>query len=240
MTAYLIVYGENPTDRLAAYRFADRGSAAGASLPAAGLVPGVPPGSHAGGCAYVIEAEADVTFTGKLLLDVFNGLTEAGVKRFETRDVGVRRLLAILPEVAKEIKVENAEVQEREPGAQAGGDGGEEPADGKKKGKKARAAKTPAEPRTVVPKSPMTRKETVELAATAPTPDEGMKSGAYIRKLIQTPHPDRPGTSQFNSREISALTKHHFKDSKAGASDVSWNRGWLKKQGTTPLELRRD
>lgn len=237
MTAYLIVYGENPTDRLAAYSFADRGSAAGASLPGAGLVPGVPPGSHAGGCAYVIEAEADVTFTGKLLLDVFNGLTEAGVKRFETRDVGVRRLLTVLPEVAKEVKLDNdAQVQEREPTADAGD---ESPKAGGKV-KKAKAAKTPAEPRTAVPKSPMTRKEAADLAATAPTPDEGMKSGAYIRKLIQTPHPDRPGTSQFNSREISALTKHHFKDSKAGASDVSWNRGWLKKQGTTALELRRD
>lgn len=105
MTAYLIVYGSTPADRLAAYSFVTREAARLASLPTNGLTPRVPPEGAAGGCAYVVENEADVTFTGRLLIDVFNGLTDSGVKKFENREVGVKRLMAILPQVSKEKTV---------------------------------------------------------------------------------------------------------------------------------------
>lgn len=121
MTAYLIVYGQDPTDRLAAYSFPDRIAARLASTPSGGnLTPGVPPGSYAGGCAYVVEKEADVTFSGQLLIDVFNGLTDSGVKKFESRAVGVKRLMSVLPQVAapapvttnEEIKMSDAATTE--------------------------------------------------------------------------------------------------------------------------------
>lgn len=103
MTAYLIVYGADPTDRFAAYSYPTRAAAQRASLPGSRLVPRVPPGAAAGGCAYVVETEADVAFGGNLLIGVVNGLTAARgvvVKKFETRGVGVRRLLAALAEHA--------------------------------------------------------------------------------------------------------------------------------------------
>jgi hypothetical protein len=103
MTAYLIAYGQDPSDRFAAYSFPDRITARLASLPVgAALTPGVPPGSHAGGCAYVIETEADVTFSGQLLVDVFNALTESGVKKFESRAIGMKRLMAVLATTARD------------------------------------------------------------------------------------------------------------------------------------------
>ena len=102
MTAtYLIVYGADPADRFAAYAYPSRKAALAASLT---LVPGVPEGANAGGCAYVIGKEEDITFSGRHLVDVFNALTESGVKKFETRAHGTRRLMAVLPESAKSIQ----------------------------------------------------------------------------------------------------------------------------------------
>lgn len=104
MTAFLIVYGKDPTDRFAAYAVPQgRTAAIAASLPRRNLVPGVPPGSHAGGCAYVVETEADVTFGGSLLVDVFKALTGESVKKFESRAVGVKRLLKALEERATPV-----------------------------------------------------------------------------------------------------------------------------------------
>ncbi len=101
MTAYLIVYGATPSDRFAAYSFETRAAARLASTPSGNLTPRVPPDGPAGGCAYVIEREEDVTFNGKLLVDVFNALTESGVKKFESRAAGVKRLVACLPIAAR-------------------------------------------------------------------------------------------------------------------------------------------
>jgi hypothetical protein len=100
MTAYLIVYGRDPQDRLAAYACQDRNAARYASLST--LVPRVPPDGPAGGCAYIIETESDVTFSGRLLLDVYNGLAgdNGHVNRFESRTTGVQRLLALLPTIS--------------------------------------------------------------------------------------------------------------------------------------------
>src|ERR1041385_9312414 len=101
MPPYLIVSGETPADRFAASSSPPREAARVASLPPARLVPGVPPGFHAGGCAYVVETEADVTFSGHLLVDVFNALTDSGVKKFESRAAGVKRLFTALTTTAK-------------------------------------------------------------------------------------------------------------------------------------------
>lgn len=98
--AYAIVYGETPKDRLTAYTCPDRKTAWQAALK---LVPGVPPGSHAGGCGYAIENPQDVTFGGALLVDVFNGLTGKKIVKFESRSVGVARLMTVLPDVAQPL-----------------------------------------------------------------------------------------------------------------------------------------
>lgn len=97
MTAFVIVYGKDPSDCFAAYRSQTREAAWLASVR---LVPGVPPGSSAGGCGYVIENVGDVTFSGPLLVGVYNALAGTvamgAVKKFENRAVGVKRLLALL------------------------------------------------------------------------------------------------------------------------------------------------
>lgn len=107
MPAYLIVYGADPTDRLAAYAYATRSAAWEASLPKSGLVPRVPPDGLAGGCAYVIERAEDVPFSGTQLIAVFNGLAgpDIHVNRFESRTVGVQRLLALLSTLEQECVV---------------------------------------------------------------------------------------------------------------------------------------
>jgi hypothetical protein len=99
--AYVIVYGADPTDRLAAYAFASRAEAVracGSDQPFD--YPGVPPGSHAGGHCQVVQTAVDVTWHNGTLLAIFNGLTESGVKRFASHEAGVKRLLSVLPEVA--------------------------------------------------------------------------------------------------------------------------------------------
>lgn len=102
MTAYLIVYGATPADRLAAYSFPTRQAAWAASTSP--LVPGVGEHAHAGGCAYVIETASDAPFNGRALVEVFNGLTGLSVARFADRMSGVKRLMAALPEVAKPVE----------------------------------------------------------------------------------------------------------------------------------------
>ena len=103
MTAYLIVFGADPTDRFAAYSFPDRASARLASLPASGLVPRVPPGGPAGGHAYLVENEEDVVRSplANQLVVIYNSIAPQGalVRRFESRAVGARRLLALLATV---------------------------------------------------------------------------------------------------------------------------------------------
>jgi len=98
MTAYLIVYGKDHTDRLAAYSFPTRASAREAS--ATSLVPRVPSTGPAGGCAYLVESEEDIVRSPLFhrLVAIYNGLAPADshVSRFESRTVGVKRLLALL------------------------------------------------------------------------------------------------------------------------------------------------
>lgn len=90
-TAYLITYGTDPADRLAAYRFPNSAAAQRAQL--------VP----TGGCAYVVETPADVTLSSWVLLAVYNGLSgKPPVARFSDRQAGARRLLELLGTVAQD------------------------------------------------------------------------------------------------------------------------------------------
>lgn len=111
MTAYLIVYGADPADRLAAYSFSTRVAARAASL--SGLVPRVPVDGPAGGCAYVVETAEDVTFGGRLLVTVFNHLAGGSVQRFKDRPAGVKRLLDLLPKVAQPGPATNQPEEEK-------------------------------------------------------------------------------------------------------------------------------
>lgn len=109
MTAYVIVYGIDPTDRFAAHAFPTREVA---RLAEKTLVPPVPVdgyGRHApdrearpgvGGCGYIIEKEEDITFGGFHLVSVYNALTEGTVKKFESRTVGLKRLMCALSKLA--------------------------------------------------------------------------------------------------------------------------------------------
>lgn len=98
MTAYLIVYGRDPSDRLAAHAFETRLLAIGGA--ASGLVPRVPEGARGGGFAMVVENAADVMLSKQRLADVCRGLAGVGPKSFENRDAGIRKLLQLLPTCA--------------------------------------------------------------------------------------------------------------------------------------------
>lgn len=118
MTAtYLIVYGLDPSDRIAAYAFNNRAAARAAENR---LVPSVPVdgyGNHApdrearpgvGGCGYIIEKDEDVAFGGSLLVAVYNALTGCTVNKFESKAVGVKRLMAVLADKATIMVLEEA------------------------------------------------------------------------------------------------------------------------------------
>ena len=91
MTAYLLVYGANPSDRFAVHRYETRREAWAAGTTA--LVPRVPPEGRAGGHAYVIENAEDVTFGPDLLRAVLVrlGVTASGSRR-EDVDLLLRTL----------------------------------------------------------------------------------------------------------------------------------------------------
>lgn len=92
MTTYLVV--QNKPDSAVAYKFDTRDRAEfGGGMIKDHLV-------RDGACCYVIENEHDVALSGPRLVDLFNALTESGLKKFESRAIGVERLLRILPTVA--------------------------------------------------------------------------------------------------------------------------------------------
>lgn len=62
-------------------------------------------------------------------------------------------------------------------------------------------------------------------------PRPGVGSGAFIRWLLMT--------GQFTTEEILKMVHDNYPGSKAGPSDVSWNRGKLRKAGATVPEVRR-
>ncbi len=118
MPTYLVT-PLDPDHRAAARAFATREAAAAVATP----------NDH------LIESAADVIWTGQTLVEVFNALTEAGVKRFESHEVGVRRLLTVLPTVAGDV-IEPSTVEpptgaveppEEAPVGSAGAETGDEP-----------------------------------------------------------------------------------------------------------------
>jgi hypothetical protein len=72
---------------------------------------------------YVIGGAADVIFTGQMLVDVFNAVTDSGVKKFESRCTGVKRLLSVLPQVAKEPQMSETKTKEKKAGRPPVGEG---------------------------------------------------------------------------------------------------------------------
>ena len=106
MTIYVITPADPRTNRMTATSYTDVETAKRAATVS----------------DYVISDESDVLWTGQLLVDVFNALTDSGVKKFESRAIGVRRLMSILPQVAaaaKETKVEDTDMHEAEAEAEA-------------------------------------------------------------------------------------------------------------------------
>jgi hypothetical protein len=57
--------------------------------------------AYVGPSGHVVGHAADVIWTGQVLVEVYNMLAERPVKKFESRDVGVKRLLSVLPAVAR-------------------------------------------------------------------------------------------------------------------------------------------
>lgn len=90
MTAYLINPAEEGQVRTVAFKYSDRAAAQMAMTSN----------------QYLVETEADVIWTGQTLVDFFNAVSNSSLKKFESRMVGVRRLLAVLPQVAQEPKQE--------------------------------------------------------------------------------------------------------------------------------------
>lgn len=102
-TAYLIVYGADPTDRFAAYKFNSRQDALKArltpSVPVDGFGRPKPDGEvrpGVGGCSYVVEKEEDVPWALPMMVAVYNALTGEAVKRFADRPSGVKRVFGAL------------------------------------------------------------------------------------------------------------------------------------------------
>jgi hypothetical protein len=60
---------------------------------------------------YVISGAADVIFTGALLVEFYNALTGKAVNKFESRAVGVERLLTALSQAASPAVVTQEETQ---------------------------------------------------------------------------------------------------------------------------------
>jgi hypothetical protein len=87
---YLIAYGENPNDRLTAYAFGSR-------RRANQVIDALPDVQH----LIATEADAATELPGRALVEVYNGLTGAAVTRFATREAGTKRLLEVLPRVAR-------------------------------------------------------------------------------------------------------------------------------------------
>jgi DNA (cytosine-5)-methyltransferase 1 len=61
------------------------------------------------------------------------------------------------------------------------------------------------------------------IPATGASPASGMGSGAFIRQLLLN--------GLHTTDQILELVHLNYPASKAGKSDVAWNRGWLKKRG---------
>jgi hypothetical protein len=86
VTCYLISPADGPEGRMDVLRFVDRAAASVAA--------------SRNQC--VVEGEADVLWTGPTLVDVYNAVTGLRVGKFESNEVGRRRLLTQLDRYARD------------------------------------------------------------------------------------------------------------------------------------------
>jgi hypothetical protein len=56
-----------------------------------------------GSSVYLVEREEDVAMSGPALVAIYNALAKSKIGRFESRTIGIRRLLGVLPQVAQEF-----------------------------------------------------------------------------------------------------------------------------------------
>ncbi len=92
---YLIAYGENPNDRLTAVAFSSRRAASR-------VVADLPEVRH----LVSRPDQVDAALPGRVLVDVYNGLTGESVSKFPRRSDGARRLFAALPRISREEPAE--------------------------------------------------------------------------------------------------------------------------------------
>lgn len=71
-----------------------------------------------------------------------------------------------------------------------------------------------------------------DLLVSLPLPSEGERSGAFIRRLILT--------HRYDTAKIVEAVRSAYPLSKAGASDVAWQRGWLRKNGQATEAVKAD
>lgn len=66
--------------------------------------------------------------------------------------------------------------------------------------------------------------------ASLPTPNDGERSGAFIRRLLLT--------HRYDTAMIVEAVRGSYPLSKAGPSDVAWQRGWLRKNGQEVQQVK--
>jgi len=186
----------------------------------------------------VVIAAEDLPYSGPNLAVLFNRLTDDEAKhvsKFATKADGQRRVFAAL-----EAKYGKQPEEPFNPQPTAGdekdntqaatnadpSEGTDQPMEGqmatKKKSAVKKAAKKAAK-KTGERKPRATAPLFEELSSTAPKAN--MTNGCYIRSLLMR------GGKSATTESILELVKKHYPDSKAKASDVSWNRQKLRNAG---------
>ncbi len=167
MTAYLITLAEptSPVNVATVHRYESRGRAEDARVSG----------------QLIICGEEDITQRGASLVDLYNAVTESGLKRFESNELGVKRIFAVLPQIAKELPMtdetntptETVDPKEAKRLAKIAKDNAATEAKAAKKAKReaAKAAKPARKPREV------------KLGAFAPV-RESSALGAVLKSLI--------------------------------------------------------
>lgn len=177
----------------------------------------------------MVIGEEDLTVSGPLLVKLYNLLTPDGpaVNKFATKKDAQRRVFAALELKHRSQEQEPFNPVETATGAKVNPTAAitEDSSEGsktqeeatmatkKKAVKKAKKTKTERKPRVAAPLFS-------ELNGNKPNVD--MNCGAYIRSMVMA------GKS---TDTILEQVGKHYPDSKAKASDVSWNKGKLKAAG---------
>lgn len=93
-TPTYLIYPTDATGRMPVFEYASRAAAQAAATPN----------------AYLVEHEADCLWTGRGLVDVYNAITGLHVAKFESSDVGRRRLVTQLARYATKAAPTEAQV----------------------------------------------------------------------------------------------------------------------------------